>query len=78
MPTIFRSGPYRFFFFSADGQEPPHVHVERERGRAKFWLHPVRLHGSSGFSPLELNRIADLVELNREHLLKAWNEFFSD
>jgi hypothetical protein len=28
MPTVFRSGPYRFFFFSDEGNEPVHVHVE--------------------------------------------------
>jgi hypothetical protein len=76
MPTIFRSGPYRFFFFAADGVEPPHVHVERESNRAKFWLAPIRLQESGGFSRSELNRIAALVETNREHLLRGWNEFF--
>jgi len=36
MPTILRVGPYRFFFYSADGEEPPHVHVERDDSVAKF------------------------------------------
>ncbi len=43
MPTIREEGPYRFFFYSADRSKPPHVHVERERNKAKFWLDPVRL-----------------------------------
>jgi hypothetical protein len=34
---------YRLFFYSADRDEPAHVHVEREEGKAKFWLEPVRL-----------------------------------
>ncbi|MGH7393728.1 MAG: DUF4160 domain-containing protein, partial [Candidatus Rokuibacteriota bacterium] len=38
MPTVLRSGPYRFFFYSGDGGEPPHIHVEREDNTAKFWL----------------------------------------
>jgi hypothetical protein len=33
-------GPYRFFSFSSDRGEPIHVHVERERKTAKFWLGP--------------------------------------
>lgn len=37
MPTVLRSGPYRLFFCSADGAEPPHVHVERDQRTAKFW-----------------------------------------
>ncbi|MBZ5579241.1 MAG: DUF4160 domain-containing protein [Acidobacteriia bacterium] len=47
MPTVLRSGPYRFFFYSADRDEPPHVHGEREDSAAKFWLSPVRLSSSS-------------------------------
>ncbi len=78
MPTVFRSGPYRFFFFAGDRAEPPHVHVERERNRAKFWLDPVRLQESGGFARSEINRIAALVELNCETLLEAWDEFFHD
>jgi hypothetical protein len=50
LPTVFRSGPYRLFFYSSDHQEPPHIHVEREEMHAKFWLDPVRLENSRGFS----------------------------
>jgi hypothetical protein len=42
-------GPYRFFFYSFDCQEPPHVHVRRERLTCKFWLDPVSLAGNDGF-----------------------------
>lgn len=76
MPTVLRVGPYRFFFYSSDRDEPRHVHVERDRSRAKFWLEPVRLEGSGGFSSVELNRIAGLVEEHREQLVGAWGEFF--
>ena len=40
MPTVLRRGPYRFFFYSSDRAEPPHVHVERDENLAKFWLDP--------------------------------------
>ena len=43
MPTVLRLGPFRFFFFSNEGTEPPHVHVERGDGHGKFWLDPVAL-----------------------------------
>ena len=61
MPTGLRVGPYRFFFYSADREEPPHVHVDRETKRAKFWLNPVRLHESRGFNRAEINRMKELV-----------------
>jgi hypothetical protein len=34
MPTVLRVGPYRFFFFSGDRDEPPHIHVERDENHA--------------------------------------------
>ena len=43
MPTILRQGPYRFFFYAGDRDEPVHVHVERDDSIAKFWLDPLRL-----------------------------------
>jgi hypothetical protein len=49
MPTVLRIGPYRFFFYAGDRDEPAHVHVERESHKAKFWLDPVRLEQSGGF-----------------------------
>ena len=30
MPTILRIGPYRFFFYSGDEAELPHVHIARD------------------------------------------------
>ena len=77
MPTVLREGPYRFFFYSGDREEPPHVHVERDTMRAKFWLTPVRLHSSAGFSRVELGRLQALVEGNSRSLLESWNEFFA-
>jgi Domain of unknown function (DUF4160) len=77
MPTALRSGPYRFFFYAGDRDEPPHMHIERDANTAKFWLDPVRLQNSGGFSRTEINRIQELVEENREVLLESWNEFFN-
>jgi hypothetical protein len=77
MPTVLRSGPYRFFFYSSDGGEPRHVHVQREQAQAKFWLDPLRLERSAGFPPSELRRIGSIIDANRPQLLEAWDEFFS-
>lgn len=76
MPTVLRSGPYRFFFYSGDRDEPPHVHVERESNRAKFWLDPVRLAESGGFSRAEIRRVEALVRDNANQLRRAWDEHF--
>jgi hypothetical protein len=78
VPTVLRSGPYRFFFYSGDRSEPPHVHVERDDSTAKLWLKPVRLQSSQGFRPAEVRQIQQLVERYREELLRSWNGFFNE
>ncbi|REJ85782.1 MAG: DUF4160 domain-containing protein [Acidobacteria bacterium] len=76
MPTVLREGPYRFFFYSSDRAEPPHVHVARDESVAKFWLSPVVLQKSSGFSRVELAKVESLIEERSEDLLGSWYEFF--
>jgi len=76
LPTILRSGPYRFFFYAGDRYEPQHVHVERDDSIAKFWLDPVRLHSSGGFSRIAIARIEALVIDHRSELMEAWNAYF--
>ena len=77
MPTVLIIGPYRFFFYSGDRDEPLHIHVERDNHTAKFWLQPVRLQNSGGFKSKELSRIQDLVEENQAKFVEVWNEHFS-
>jgi Domain of unknown function (DUF4160) len=74
MPTILRRGPYRFYFFSHEPNEPPHVHVDRDLESAKFWLEPVRLARNRGFRAHELTVIEREVRMNLNHLLEAWYE----
>ncbi len=78
MPTVFRSGPYRFFFYAGDRDEPKHVHVERDEKTAKFWLDPIRLQSSGGFSRIELARIETIVRNNQKALMEAWDEYFGE
>ena len=75
-PTVLVSGPYRFFFFSNERNEPPHVHAARNRKAAKFWLSPVRTAYNHGFNPNEVNRVAAIVREHETELLKAWHEYF--
>ena len=78
MPTIFRSGPYRVYFFSHEPNEPPHVHVDRDQCSAKFWLQPVALARSVGFGARELGEIARIVRANQSKLQEAWDGYFGD
>jgi hypothetical protein len=72
MPTVLRIGRYRFSFFSNEGQEPPHIHVNAGGDQAKFWLDPVTLASNYGFNVRELNEIEEIIEQHRRLLLEAW------
>jgi uncharacterized protein DUF4160 len=78
MPTVLRAGPYRFFFYAGDREEPPHIHIERDDNTAKFWLDQVRLRESRGFSRIEIRRLQKVVEDKQEQLLRSWHEYFGD
>jgi hypothetical protein len=75
-PTVLQSGPYRFFFFSSDRNEPVHVHVSRERKTAKFWLTPTRVAHNYGFASSELKRIEEIARRHESELIRAWHEYF--
>ena len=77
MPVFLRRGPYAFYVVSGDRDEPPHVHVRRDAGFAKFWLSPVRLQHSGNLRGPELRRIERIVEQNQRMLLEKWHDVFS-
>ncbi len=76
MPTDLRVGSYRPFFYSADAEEPPHIHVERDGKVAKFWIDPIRLVKSGGYRRSELREIERMVTDSTPRLLEAWHGFF--
>jgi hypothetical protein len=75
VPTVFRSGPYRFHFYSRETDEPPHIHVRRDDFEAKFWLAPPSLAANVGFKRIELNTIRRLVEKHCQELTVAYAQF---
>jgi len=75
-PAVLREGPYRFYFYSHEPNEPPHVHVDRDTQTAKFWLEPVGLAFNLGFGANELRRLESIVTQHQEELLEAWHGYF--
>ena len=78
MPTVLRVDRFRFFFFSNEGDEPPHIHVESAGQYAKFWLTPVTLTRSIGYNASELHHLRKLVKKNCNLFEEKWDEYFSD
>ncbi|HHT9134531.1 MAG TPA: DUF4160 domain-containing protein [Candidatus Avalokitesvara rifleensis] len=77
MPTVLRTGAYRFYFYSHETTEPPHIHIDRNNLSSKFWLEPVSLARNFGFKPKELRQIHAMVIEHQSKLLEAWNGYFS-
>lgn len=65
-----------FYFYAEEGTEPPHVHVDKGEGTAKFWLEPVRLARADGLKVGEIRHAMRIAERQQTKLLEAWNEFF--
>jgi hypothetical protein len=76
MPTVFRFGPYRFFFYAGDRAEPVHIHAERDEKVAKFWVDPSKLENSGGFSRPELSKIQKIVSEHEKMIVEAWYDYF--
>ncbi len=76
MPTLLRIGAFRFYFYSHEPNEPPHVHVDRGEATIKVWLTSVEVAKSRGFRAHEINDILTMVAEHRAMLVERWHEYF--
>lgn len=78
MPTILRIEPLRVYFYSNELGEPPHVHVDRDRQSARFWLDTLDGARNLGFGPVDLGRIKRILKTHQDQLREAWHEHFGE
>ncbi|MDX2062002.1 MAG: DUF4160 domain-containing protein [Bacteroidia bacterium] len=78
MPTVLRIGPYKFFFFSAEGREPPHIHVGYEKYLCKIWLETLKIAEDGGLPAHRLNQILRYTKDNQQMLLDAYRTYHSN
>lgn len=57
MPIVLRIKGYRFWFYEADLDEPPHVHIGRDGKEAKYWVAPISVARPGRFREQELKEI---------------------
>ena len=75
-PTVFRAGPFRFFFFSRE-EERLHIHVQSADGEAKVWIEPeIELARNHELSDQDLSRVLQLVDHEQE-IRDAWRRHFN-
>ena len=75
MPTVLRIGSFRFHFYSDEGNEPPHIHIETPEGECKFWLVPIRLARNKGVPPAVLRTIEKLVFEHGKFLTEKYHAY---
>ena len=75
MPTVLRKNGFRFHFYSREGNEPPHIHVEKGDNEGKFWLSPISLSDNYGFSSTEISKIIRIIKEHRLQLIDKYKEF---
>lgn len=76
MPTLLRIGPFRFYFYSHEPNEPPHVHVDRGEATIKIWLDSLDVAKSRGFRAHEIGGIVAMVAEHRDAFMEAWHGHF--
>lgn len=75
-PTVFRDGPFRFFFFSRE-EARLHIHVQSADGEAKFWVEPsIELAKNYGLSTQDLRRVEQLIGEHEQEIRDAWIRHF--
>jgi hypothetical protein len=75
-PTVFREGPFRFFFFSRE-EERIHIHVQSPDGEAKFWIEPnIELARNYQLSDQDLRRALESVVEHQQEIRDAWQRHF--
>ena len=74
VPTVLRVAGFRFYFWSRENREPPHVHMEQAERYAKFWLSPVLLADARGFRSHELSELRRLFEEHATSFEEKWHE----
>ncbi|MSU61141.1 MAG: DUF4160 domain-containing protein [Pedosphaera sp.] len=74
MPEVLRTRGCRFFFFSREGNEPRHIHVEHAEKYAEFWLEPSELAESRDFRSHELTALRRMIAEYRDEFIAAWDE----
>ena len=75
-PTIFREGPYRFYFFSRE-ESRIHVHVASGDGEPSSGSHPeIELAEVYGLPEREIIKLVTIIRNHEQQIRAAWVTHF--
>lgn len=78
MPTLLNENGFRFFFYSSEGNEPAHIHIEKGDAVGKVWLEPTFERAYlNGFTKQEEKRLLSIAEKSKEEFKRVWHEYFN-
>lgn len=77
MPTIHRECGFRFFFYSGEGNEPPHIHCRKQDGEIKIWLSPLAVAFAFGMNARDQREALRITKIQLAKFTEAWDEFAS-
>lgn len=75
MPSRIIDG-YRFYFYSNERNEPPHMHVWKGGSETKIWLGTLEFAYNFGFTDAELTRIRRITRTHLNDLFDLWDAHF--
>jgi len=76
MPKVLEINGFAFYFFAADCQERPHIHIKKGAGRGKVWIMPeLEIFYLRGFKKQEEKKIMALVRKHHKQLIQQWNAY---
>ena len=76
MPTVLTKDGFRFFFYSREGNEPPHIHIIGKGGEMKIWLSNLGIAKIYNLSPKEQRIVLEITAANVELFKKEWRVFY--
>jgi hypothetical protein len=80
MPTILYIKGWRFFFYSNEGNEPLHIHIQKGDKECKYWLdidnYSVEEAYSYNLNQKDKREVRKILLQNLDEIAEGWNQFF--
>jgi len=73
-PKFLEQGGFEFKIYSRE-EDRSHIHVLKDRNKAKFWLEPaIELAENKGFKEFELSKIENIIKENEEDFKRKFSK----
>jgi hypothetical protein len=78
MPTILYIRGWRLFFYTNEGNEPPHIHARKGNVECKYWLYPdvfdIEEVYAYNMSPADRRNIRQIIFANFDYIITEYQK----